>query len=125
MAGKVCEASHRHTSEFWIKEELLMFAIVQSGGKQYKVTEGMFIDVEKLELNVGEKLALDVLLVSNEGKTVAGTPVVANASVEAEVLAHGKGEKLTIFTYKPKKRVRRKMGHRQPFTRIKILAIKA
>lgn len=125
MAGEVCETSHRHTSEFWIKEELLMFAIVQSGGKQYKVTEGMFIDVEKLELNVGDKLALDVLLVSNEGKTVAGTPVVANASVEAEVLAHGKGEKLTIFTYKPKKRVRRKMGHRQPFTRIKILAIKA
>lgn len=102
-----------------------MFAIIQTGGKQYKVTEGMFIDVEKLELNIGDKLNLEVLLVSGEGKTVAGTPVVEGAIVEGEVLAHGKGDKLTIFTYKPKKRVRRKLGHRQPFTRVKILSIKA
>ncbi|MFA6860446.1 MAG: 50S ribosomal protein L21 [Clostridia bacterium] len=102
-----------------------MFAIVQCGGKQYKVTEGMFIDVEKLEKNIGDKLNLDVLLVSDDKKTVAGNPFVENAKVEAEVLAHGKGEKIVIFKYKPKKHVRRKQGHRQPFTRVKILSIKA
>lgn len=101
-----------------------MFAIVQSGGKQYKVSENDIISVEKLDKNVGEKVQLEVLLVSDEGNVVAGNPVVAGAVCEAEVVAHGKGDKIVVFKYKPKKNERKKQGHRQPFTQLKILSIK-
>ena len=101
-----------------------MFAVVQAGGKQYNVTENDVIRVEKLNSDVGSKVNLDVLLVSDGEKTVAGTPVVDKAEVVAEVLAHGKGEKIVVFKYKPKKNVRSKQGHRQPWTEIKIVSIK-
>lgn len=101
-----------------------MFAVVQTGGKQYNVTENDVIRVEKLNSDVGSKVNLDVLLVSDGEKTVAGTPVVDKAEVVAEVLAHGKGEKIVVFKYKPKKNVRSKQGHRQPWTEIKIVSIK-
>lgn len=101
-----------------------MFAIVQSGGKQYKVSEGDIISVEKLDRAVGDKVNLEVLLVSNNGNVVAGNPSVKNAVCEAEVVAHGKGDKIVVFKYKPKKNERKKQGHRQPFTQIKILSIK-
>ena len=101
-----------------------MFAIVQSGGKQYKVSENDIISVEKLDKNVGEKVQLEVLLVSDEGNVVVGNPVVAGAVCEAEVVAHGKGDKIVVFKYKPKKNERKKQGHRQPFTQLKILSIK-
>ncbi len=101
-----------------------MFAIVQSGGKQYKVSEGDIISVEKLDRAVGDKVNLEVLLVSDNGNVVAGNPSVKNAVCEAEVVAHGKGDKIVVFKYKPKKNERKKQGHRQPFTQIKILSIK-
>ncbi len=101
-----------------------MFAVVHTGGKQYNVTENDVLKVEKLNNNVGDKINLDVLLVSNGDKTVAGTPTVKNAEVVAEVLAHGKGEKIVVFKYKPKKNERKKQGHRQPWTEIKIVSIK-
>lgn len=101
-----------------------MFAVVQTGGKQYNVTENDVIRVEKLNSDVGSKVNLDVLLVSDGKKTVAGTPVVDKAEVVAEVLAHGKGEKIVVFKYKPKKNVRSKQGHKQPWTEIKIVSIK-
>ena len=101
-----------------------MFAIVQSGGKQYKVSEGDIISVEKLERAVGDIVNLEVLLVSDNGNVVAGNPSVKNAVCEAEVVAHGKGDKIVVFKYKPKKNERKKQGHRQPFTQIKILSIK-
>ena len=101
-----------------------MFAIVQTGGKQYNVTEGDVIKVERLANAVGDKVNLDVLLVSNNGKTVAGTPTVKGAEVVAEVLAQGKGDKIVVFKYKPKKNERKKQGHRQPWTEIKIVSIK-
>lgn len=101
-----------------------MFAIVQTGGKQYKVSENDVISVEKLALNVGEKVNLEVLLVSDNGKVVAGNPVVKGAVCEAEVVSHGKGDKIVVFKYKPKKNERKKQGHRQPFTQLKILSIK-
>lgn len=101
-----------------------MFAVVQTGGKQYKVSENDIITVEKLEKNVGEKINLEVLLVSDNGSVVAGTPVVNGAICEAEVVAHGKGDKIVVFKYKPKKNERKKQGHRQPFTQLKILSIK-
>ena len=101
-----------------------MFAVVQSGGKQYKVCENDVISVEKLANAVGDKVKLDVLLISDNGSVVAGNPIVAGAVCEAEVVAHGKGDKIVVFKYKPKKNERKKQGHRQPFTAIKIVEIK-
>ncbi len=101
-----------------------MFAVVQSGGKQYKVCENDVISVEKLANAVGDKVKLDVLLISDNGSVVAGNPIVAGAVCEAEVVAHGKGDKIVVFKYKPKKNERKKQGHRQPFTQLKILSIK-
>ena len=101
-----------------------MFAVVQTGGKQYKVSENDDITVEKLENEVGDKINLEVLLVSDNGTVVVGNPVVAGAVCEAEVVAHGKGDKIVVFKYKPKKNERKKQGHRQPFTQLRILSIK-
>ena len=101
-----------------------MFAIVQTGGKQYKVSENDVISVEKLDNAVGDKVKLEVILVSDNGQVVAGNPVVAGAERVAEVVAHGKGDKIVVFKYKPKKNERKKQGHRQPFTQLKILSIK-
>ena len=101
-----------------------MFAVIECGGKQYKVTANEVIRVEKLDANVGDKINLNVLLVSDADKTIVGTPVVDGAVVEAEVLNHGKEDKVVVFKYKPKKNVRSKQGHRQPYTELKILTIK-
>ena len=101
-----------------------MFAVVQTGGKQYNVTEGDLIKVEKLSNAVGDKISLEVLLVSDDKKVVAGTPTVKGAEVTAEVVAHGKGDKIVVYKYKPKKNERKKQGHRQPWTELKIVSIK-
>lgn len=101
-----------------------MYAIVMTGGKQYKVEKDLVIKVEKLEANVGDKVKLDVLMTCDNGNVVAGIEV-NNAFVEAEVVAQGKAAKINIFKYKSKKNVRKRQGHRQPFTAIKILAINA
>ncbi|MEG1752205.1 MAG: 50S ribosomal protein L21, partial [Clostridia bacterium] len=98
--------------------------IVKSGGKQYRVSEGEKIKVEKLENAVKEKINLDVLLVSNDGIIKTGSPVLKDVVCTAEVVSQGKGEKLVIFKYKAKKNVRKKQGHRQPYTELKILEIK-
>ncbi len=100
-----------------------MFAVIQTGGKQYNVTENDTLKVEKLENAVGDKVKFDVLLISDGTKTVAGTPTVKTAEVVAEVLAHGKGDKIVVYKYKPKKNERKKQGHRQPWTEIKIVSI--
>ncbi len=101
-----------------------MFAIIQTGGKQYKVSENQVLDVEKLDRAEGDQVELDVLMVS-DGKTVkTGAPVLSNVKCVAEVVAHGKADKIVVFKYKPKKNIRKKQGHRQPFTRIKIVSIK-
>ena len=101
-----------------------MFAIIETGGKQYNVTEGDIIKVEKLSNAVVDKVKFEVLLVSDGKKLVAGTPTVKGAEVTAEVLSHGKGDKIVVFKYKPKKNERKKQGHRQPWTEIKIESIK-
>jgi len=100
-----------------------MYAIIKTGGKQLKVEEGRYYDMELLSAQVGEKLQFECLLLNDGKKTFIGAPLVKNAVVEGEIVTHGKGEKLNIFTYTPKKRTRRRMGHRQPFTRVKILSI--
>ena len=101
-----------------------MFAVVQTGGKQYKVSVGQEISVEKIERNIGDKIKLDVLMVSDGESVKAGNPILSDVTCEAEVVEHGKGDKIVVFKYKAKKNERKKQGHRQPFTKIKILAIK-
>ena len=101
-----------------------MFAVVETGGKQYKVEVGQSIEVEKLENNVGDKINLSVLLLSDGENVKTGNPYVDGCTVEAEVVEHGKGDKIVVFKYKPKKNYRRKQGHRQPYTKLKITAIK-
>lgn len=112
----------------WDSESLrrvneIMYAIIKTGGKQVKVEENRYYDVELLNAEVGSKVQFDALLISDGAKSTVGTPVVKGAVVEGEVIMHGKGNKITVFTYKPKKNIRRKMGHRQPFTRVKITSI--
>lgn len=98
-----------------------MYAILETGGKQYKVSEGDVIRIEKLSAGEGEVVEFDkVLAISKEGELVVGKPFVENAKVKATILKHGKGEKIIVFKYKPKKNYRKKKGHRQPFTEVKI-----
>ncbi|MDF2839432.1 MAG: rplU [Clostridia bacterium] len=98
-----------------------MYAIIKTGGKQYQVSEGDVISVEKLNGANGEAIVFDeVLVVSKDGELQIGAPVVAGAKVEGTVVQQGKEKKVIVFKYKPKKDYRKKQGHRQPFTRIKI-----
>lgn len=98
-----------------------MFAIVETGGKQYRVAEGDTIEVEKLAAAEGEAVTLDrVLMVGGDPGVHIGRPLVAGARVEARVVSQGRGPKIIVFKYKPKNRYRRKLGHRQSFTRLRI-----
>ncbi|NLK07220.1 MAG: 50S ribosomal protein L21 [Firmicutes bacterium] len=97
-----------------------MYAIVQSGGKQYKVQEGDVIRVEKLAVEEGQEISLDEVLMVVGDETKIGQPLVEGASVTARVQRMGKGKKIVVFKYKPKKNYRKKTGHRQPFTELKI-----
>lgn len=103
-----------------------MYAVLVTGGKQYKVSEGDVIYVEKLEAEVDATVELkDVLAVSKEDGLVVGKPVVEGASVSAKVLSQGKAKKVIVFKYKRKKDYRKKQGHRQPFTKLQIEKINA
>ena len=98
-----------------------MFAIVETGGKQYRVAEGQVIDVEKLAVPEGDTVTLDrVLMVSTDDQVHIGRPLVEGARVEARVVDQRRGPKIIVFKYKPKNRYRRKMGHRQTLTRLRI-----
>ena len=102
-----------------------MYAIIETCGKQYKVSEGDVVFFEKLEAEEGKKVKFDnVILVSDGKKVEVGTPYVKGAKVEGKVIAHGKAKKIIVFKYKAKKNYRRKQGHRQPFTKVEITSIK-
>ena len=102
-----------------------MYAVIEACGKQYKVTKGDVVFFEKLDEEEGKKVTLDkVVLVSDNGKVEVGTPYVKGIKVEGKVVAHGKGKKIIVFKYKPKKNYRRKQGHRQPYTKVEITDIK-
>ena len=102
-----------------------MYAVIESCGKQYKVTEGDVVFFEKLDVEEGKKVNFDkVILVSEEGKVQVGNPYVKGVKVEGKVVAHGKGKKIIVFKMKAKKNYRRKQGHRQPYTKVEITAIK-
>ncbi len=103
-----------------------MHAIIETGGKQYKVTEGDVLYIEKLNAEAGETVTFDkVLAVIDGDKATFGTPAVAGASVAASVVKNGKGKKILVFKYKPKKNYRRRQGHRQPYTKVEITAVNA
>jgi large subunit ribosomal protein L21 len=103
-----------------------MFAVVRTGGKQYKVANGDIIRVEKLAGEAGQSIQLDeVLLISDNGGTTIGTPVVAGAAVTAEVVAQDRGPKIIVFKKKRRQNYRRKNGHRQDLTVLRITGITA
>jgi large subunit ribosomal protein L21 len=103
-----------------------MYAVIQTGGKQYRVAEGETLRVEKLPATPGDKLSFSPLLFADDGGNVQiGKPNVSGIKVEAEVMEQGLGAKIVIFKYKRRKSYRRKTGHRQPFTALKIVSIKA
>ena len=100
-----------------------MYAIIQTGGKQYKVEAGDEILVEKLEADVDAEVEFDKLLVSDDAGVKVGKPVLDGVKVKGKVVEHGKGKKVVVFKYKPKKNIRTKRGHRQPYTKVEILSI--
>lgn len=103
-----------------------MYAIIETGGKQYKVQEGDVLYIEKLDTEAGESVQFDrVLLVSKDDGVVVGSPTVANATVSGKVEKHGKERKILVYKYKAKKNYRRKQGHRQPFSKVVIEKINA
>ena len=102
-----------------------MYAIIRTGGHQYRVAPGDIIEVERLEGEPGSQVELgDVLMLSGDNGVQVGTPTVGGAKVIAKVLSQGKGEKIVIFKFKPKKRYRRKTGHRQNITMLSILEVR-
>jgi len=103
-----------------------MYAIIETGGKQYRVTEGDVLLIEKLEISEGEMVEFDrVLTVVKDGEVLIGKPLVAGAKVTGKVVTHGKGKKIRIFKYKAKSNYRKRQGHRQPFTKVVIEKIDA
>ena len=106
------------------KEE---FAVIQTGGKQYKVSEGSFVSIEKLgnEYKKGDKVTFDKVLLVDDGKdTTIGTPHIKGAKVEAEIVEIGRARKVMVVKYKQKSRYLKRNGHRQPFFKVKIISIK-
>ncbi len=102
-----------------------MFAIIETGGKQYKVQEGEVIYVEKLNASEDETVTFDRVLALSNDTFVAGTPTVEGATVTAKVVKNGKSKKIYVFKYKAKKNEKKKIGHRQPYTMVKIESINA
>ena len=99
-----------------------MYAIVLTGGKQYKVEKDMIFKVEKIDAEVGAKVQLPVIMISDDGNAIVGD-AVKSAYVEAEVLGNGKEKKVIVYKYKAKKNERRKQGHRQPYSTLKVCEI--
>ncbi|MCR4781880.1 MAG: 50S ribosomal protein L21 [Lachnospiraceae bacterium] len=102
-----------------------MYAVIKTGGKQYKVSEGDIITIEKLESEAGDKVKFEEVLAVNDGELKVGDPTVNGASVEASVLRNGRGKKVIVYKYKRKSGYHKKNGHRQSFTQVRIEKINA
>ena len=103
-----------------------MYAIIVTGGKQYRVEQGDIVYIEKLDVEADSEVKFDqVLAIGEEGSVKVGAPVVEGATVVGKVIKNGKSKKVTVFTYKPKKGEKTKIGHRQPYTKVMIEAINA
>ena len=100
-----------------------MYAIIATGGKQYRVSEGDVIYIEKIDAQVDSTVSFDVLLMGNDGDVKIGTPVVEGVKVEGKVVGQIRGEKIVVYKHKSKKNYRRKQGHRQPYTKVEITKI--
>ncbi len=102
-----------------------MYAVISTGGKQYRVSAGDEVFVERLSGDEGKKIKFDVLAINADGKSlVYGSPFVKEAAVSGLIIKNGKGKKITVFTYKPKKGEKRKLGHRQPYSKVQITELK-
>lgn len=101
-----------------------MYAIIETGGKQYRVEKDDIIYIEKLDVEEGKLVKFDKVVAVGDKELTIGAPYVANARVNAKVEKNGRGKKITVFTYKPKKDSKRKLGHRQPYTKVRITSIK-
>jgi len=115
-----CEYLHRRD---WFEEEFSMYAIIKTGGKQYKAEPGRFIDVEKLCAAVGDEVSFPALMVVDGDAVKVGNPVLEEVKVSGKVIAQGKEKKVIVYKYLPKKDHHKKQGHRQPYTRVEITAI--
>jgi large subunit ribosomal protein L21 len=103
------------------RRKRIMYAVIETGGKQYKVKEGDVLRVEKLPSEPGEIVEFDTVLLAHDGENVkVGNPVLSGARVTAKVIAQGKARKILVFKYKAKKNYRKRYGHRQPYTEIRI-----
>ena len=102
-----------------------MYAIISAGNKQYRVSQGETIYIDKVNQEDGSTISFDVLMVENNGEIKVGNPTVEGATVEGKVVAQVKGEKIMIYKYKSKKNYHRRQGHRQPYTKVEITAINA
>lgn len=102
-----------------------MYAVIKTGGKQYRVTEGDHLRIEKLPGDVGATLTFDEVLMLGGDKVAVGTPLVKGAKVTAEIIAQDRAKKVIVFKFRRRKNYRRKRGHRQPFTEIKITGVSA
>ncbi|MBQ4089692.1 MAG: 50S ribosomal protein L21 [Clostridia bacterium] len=102
-----------------------MYAVIKTGGKQYRVQQGDVIFIEKLDVQAGETVTFDEVLLVSGDETTIGNPVVAGAKVEGKVLSQVKGQKIVVYKYKAKKNERKKQGHRQPYTKVEITGINA
>ena len=102
-----------------------MYAIIAAGGRQYRVSQGDVIYIDKVDQEADSKISFDVLMIGGDGETKVGNPILSGAKVEGKVLAQVKGEKIIVYKYKSKKNYDRKSGHRQPYTKVEITAINA
>ena len=102
-----------------------MYAIIAAGGRQYRVSQGDVIYIDKVNQEADSKISFDVLMIGGDGDVKVGNPVLKGAKVEGKVLAQVKGEKITVYKYKSKKDSKRKIGHRQPYTKVEITEVKA
>jgi large subunit ribosomal protein L21 len=102
-----------------------MYAIIAAGGRQYRVSQGDVIYIDKVNQEENSAISFDVLMLGGDGDVKVGNPVVSGAKVEGKVLAQVKGEKITVYHYKSKKNSDKKIGHRQPYTKVEITAINA
>ena len=125
MGGLKMRAALPARGEYWKQEVQRVYAVIQTGGKQYRVQQGDVIFVEKLDVQAGDAVKFDQVLFVGGDEAKIGTPVVAGASVEGKVLAQVKGQKIVVYKYKAKKNERKKQGHRQPYTKVEITAVNA